>query len=64
MTCECAKFLIDGITSTEIVWTGNGEQLNKEYYLISLTKQVTKKMRLVQNSMYFTNQIDNLDSRQ
>lgn len=42
MTCECAKFLIDGINSTEIVWIGNGEQLNKEYYLISLTKQVTK----------------------
>lgn len=54
MTGECVKLLLDGITLTEIVWIGNGEQLNKEYYLISLIKQVTKIMRLVQKSMYFT----------
>lgn len=58
MTCECAKFLLDVVTLTEIVWIGNGEQLNKEYYRISLTKQVTKIMRLVQKSMYFTNLVE------
>lgn len=42
MTCECAKFLLDGVTFTEIVWIGNGEKLNKEYYRITLTKKVTK----------------------
>lgn len=60
MTCECANFLLDGITLTEIVWIGNGEQLhgNGEYYRISLTKQVTKIMRLVEKSMYCTNLIE------
>lgn len=58
MTCECAKLLLDGITLTEIVWIENGEQLNKEYYRISFTKQVKKIKGLVQKSMYFTNLIE------